>query len=312
MPEVQQVHIDAALTNVSLAYRNHDFIAEQLAPRVAVRKQSDRYYVYDSEREAIRPSFDLRSPGSLAAEVDYTLSSESYFCSDHALASAVTDEERENADPALQPHIDRTEFLTERILLNQEVALHNLLQTSPLIQEKALSPTDAWTTGASDPIADVREARMAIFESSQRRANIMVLPFKVYELLRSHPAVTEAIKYGGQPMATPAVLADLFDVDRVLVPRACANTATPGQPPHVESVWEPAVYLAHVAPRPGLKQVTLAHTFVWNGTPGSENGTLVERWRENGRKADMVRVQKYYDIKLIAPGAGFRVTGIMD
>lgn len=312
MPEVQQVHIDAALTNVSLAYRNNDYIAEQLAPRVSVRKQSDRYYVYDADREAIRASFDLRAPGSLAAEVDYKLSSESYFCSDHALASAVTDEERENADPALQPHIDRTEYLTERILLNQEIALQDLLRTSPAIDEKVLAPSEAWTAASSDPIGDVREARMAIFESSQRRANVMVLPYQIYELLRSHPAVTEAIKYGGQPMATPAVLAQLFDVDRVLVPRACVNKAAPGQAPQVGSVWEAAIYLAHVAPRPGLKQVTLAHTFVWNGTPGSENGTVVERWRENGRKADMVRVQKYYDIKLIAPGAGFRIKGILE
>ncbi len=93
MPEVQQVHIDAALTNLSVAYRNNDYIAELIAPRVAVRKQSDRYYIYDAERESIRATEDMRAPGSLASEVDYTLRTDSYYCNDHALASAVADEE---------------------------------------------------------------------------------------------------------------------------------------------------------------------------------------------------------------------------
>lgn len=311
MPDVQQVHIDAALTNISLAYQNADFIAEQLAPRVSVRKQSDRYYVYDAEREAIRTSDDQRAPGSLAAEVDYSLSSDSYFCSDHALASAVTDEERDNSDPALQPQIDRTEFLTERILLNQEIATQQALKTAAGIPEKILGEETAWNLAGSDPVADVREARMTVFENCQRRANVMVVPYQVYEILRSHPAVTEAIKYGGHAVATPQLLAQLFDVDRVLVPRACVNTAKPGQAAQISHVWDNTVYLAHVAARAGLKQVTLAHTFVWNGAAGADNGVVVERWRENGRKADMVRVQKYYDIKLIAGGAGFRINGAL-
>ena len=57
MPEVSQVHIDAALTNVSVAYRNPDYIADIIAPQVAVRKQSDKYYIYDAERERFRQCF---------------------------------------------------------------------------------------------------------------------------------------------------------------------------------------------------------------------------------------------------------------
>jgi hypothetical protein len=307
MPEPQQVHIDAALTNISLAYRNTDFIAEQIAPRVGVRKQSDRYYVYDSARESIRSSNDMRSPGALAMEVDYELSTDSYFCSDHALASAVTDEERENADPAIQPDIDRTEFLTERILLNQEIATQQVMENSDDITGTTLSEGAEWNESTSDPIADVKAARLAVFSASQRRANLMVLPYQVYEVVRNHPAIMDLIKYGGHAVATPEVLAQLFDVDRLLVPRCCVNNAAKGQNPNVQPVWNDTVYLAHVAPRAGLKQVTLAHTFVWSGAAGSTDGVMVERWREHGRKADMIRVQKYYDVKLIAGGAGYRI-----
>ena len=63
MPEVSQVHIDAALTNVCVAYSNPNFVADAIAPPVAVRKQSDKYFIYDSERERFRSSDDRRAPG---------------------------------------------------------------------------------------------------------------------------------------------------------------------------------------------------------------------------------------------------------
>lgn len=311
MPEVSQVHIDAALTNLSVAYRNNDFIAELIAPRVPVRKQSDRYYIYDSEREAMRSTEDIRSPGALASEVDYTLSTDSYYCGDHALASAVADEERENADPVIQPDIDRTEFLTERILLNQELALEVMLRNSGDLNEKILGPGSEWNSSGSDPIADVQEARMTVFEQCQRRANVMVVPYHVYEHLRNHPAIVDRIKYSALGTVTTDLLAQVFDVDRVLVPRCHVNRAARGQSASVEPVWGGNAYLLHVAERPGLKQVTLGSTFVWNGMPVSTDGVVVERWRDHGRKADMIRVQKYYDMKLIAPGAGFRIVGII-
>jgi len=311
MPEVQQVHVDAAMTNLSVAYRNNDFVAEQIAPRVQVRKQSDRYYIYDSERESMRVANDYRAPGSLANEVDFALSTDSYYCEDHALSSAVPDEERENADPVIQPDIDRTEFLTERIMLNQEILLESKLRTNADIAETTISLGDEWSDSSSDPVAAVRTARLAVFAASQRRANVMVLPFEVYESLRNHPAIIDRIKFSGLGIATKDVIAQVFDVDRIVVPRSFVNTAAKGSEPTVSNVWADNVYVMHVADRPGLKQINLATTFVWNGMRGSVDGTVVERWRDHGRKADMIRVQKYYDIKIVAPGAGFRIMNVL-
>ena len=123
MPEVSQVHIDVALTNVSIAYRNPDYISDIIAPPVPVRKQSDKYFIFDPERERFRESNDRRAPGAEASEVGFGLSTDNYYCEDHALETAIPDEERENADPPIQVDIDRTEFLVDKILLNKEIAL---------------------------------------------------------------------------------------------------------------------------------------------------------------------------------------------
>lgn len=311
MPEISQVHIDTALTNVSVAYRNTDYIADALAPAVAVRKQSDKYFIYDPDREFLRPTPDNRAPGAEANEVDFALSSDSYFCEDHALEATIPDEERENADPPLQPDIDRTEFLADKIALNREVALEELLRTAPGIDAMSLDPIQWWNDPSSDPLAVIAEARRSVFVRAQRRPNVAVLPYGVFDVLRNHPKIVDRIKYTTAGVVGEQLLAQVLDVERVLVPRAFKNIARRGQAPLCVPIWGNSAWLMYVPARPALKQVAALVTFVWTGAAGSVDGWLVERWREPRRKADMIRVQRYYDHKIVAPGAIYRIDNVV-
>lgn len=304
MPEVSQVHIDAALTNVCVAYSNPNFVSDTIAPPVAVRKQSDRYFIYDADREKFRSSNDKRAPGAEANEVDFALSDDSYYCEDHALESAIPDEERENADPPIQPEIDRTEFLMEKMLLNKEIALASRILTGSDVPSETLSGTGQWSDYTnSDPVAEVETHKATIQEAVQVIPNTLVLPYEVYAKVRLHPKVTDRTKYMQLGIAGPNTLATLFDVERVLVPRAVKNVAAPGQTADLDAVWGKNAFLAYVPSRPALKRVAFSYSFVWTMAPGSVSGHVVEVWRENRRKADMIRVQRYYDQKVIAPGA---------
>ena len=292
MPEVSQVHIDAALTNVSVAYRNPDYIADLIAPQVAVRKQSDKYYIYDAERERFRQSNDRRAPGAEADEVDFALSTDSYYCEDHALESVIPDEERENADPVIQPDIDRTEFLMDKIDLNKEIVLATRIRTGADIPGETLSGTDQWSDYTnSDPVSAVEGQKGTIQQEVQVLPNTLVLPYEVYQKVRLHPKVIEKVQYVKLGVVGPDVLAQLFDVDRVLVAKAFKNVAARGQAASLEYVWGKDAFLCYMPARPALKQTALAYTFVWTVAPGSVNGRVVEVWRENRRKADMIRVQ---------------------
>ena len=61
-PTYQQVHTDTALTNISIAYRNTEFIATQLFPMVPVNKISGKYYIY-TKADWLRREADVRAPG---------------------------------------------------------------------------------------------------------------------------------------------------------------------------------------------------------------------------------------------------------
>lgn len=312
MPQVRDVHIDAALTNVSVAYRNNDYIASAVAPVVGVRRQSDRYFVYDTEREWLRSSNDRRAPGAEANEVDFSLSSDTYFCDDHALVAAIPDEERDNADPAIQPDIDRVEFLSDKIGLNREIQLETALRTTSGIDGLTLSSPDRWEDPANDPLANFAAARASVFARSHRRPNTVVMPHQVFDVFRNHPKVVERVKYSALGVINEQLAAQLLDVERVLVPRAVMNTAAKGQAAVVAPVWGRNVYLLHVPARAALKQVAAALTFAWTGAAGNVDGVVVERWREPRRKADMVRVQHYYDSKIVATGAAYRLLTVIN
>lgn len=304
MPEVTQVHIDAALTNVSVAYKNEDYISDIIAPQVSVRKQSDKYYIYDAERERFRETDDTRAPGSAAAEVDFALSTDNYYCGDHALASVIPDEERDNADPIIQPDIDRTEFLTDKITLNKEIALADRIKNGSDIPGETLSGNSQWSDYTnSDPVTAVEAKKATIQSAVQKLPNVLVLPYEVYQKVRMHPKVVEKVQYVKLGVVGPDVLAQLFDVERVIVPRAHVNVAKRGQTYSMSYIWGKNAFLCYVPAKSAMKQIAFAYSFVWTAAPGSINGHIVEVWRDNNRKADMVRIEKYYDQKVIAPGA---------
>jgi hypothetical protein len=303
MPETTQVHVNVALTNVSLAYRNPAFIADLVAPPVAVRKQQDKYYVYDAAREAFRSTDDRRAPGAEANEVDFALSTDFYYCQDHALLSVIPDEERENADPAIQPDIDRTEFLSDKIDLNKEMELASLVATDASLPGATLAGADQWSHADSDPQLAVEAGKAAIIEKVQVLPNTLVLPYEVYSKVHTHAKLLERVSHTGSLVPTAQILAQLFDVERVLVPRAVKNTARPGQAPAMSYVWGKHAFLCYIPPRAALKTLAFAFTFQWTAAPGSVGGRMVETWRDNARKADVLRVQRYYDQKLIAPEA---------
>ncbi|MBI3737205.1 hypothetical protein HY256_11935 [Candidatus Sumerlaeota bacterium] len=307
MPQVNEVHIDAALTNLSVAYRNPAYISDLLAPVVAVRKQFDRYYIYDAERENFRAANDRRAPGAEANEVDFALSNDTYSCDDHALVGVIPDEERDNADPPIQPNIDRTEALRDRIDLNKEIELAAMVtDTSIITQSETLAGNDQWSDYVnSDPIKAVEEKKGIVIESAQVMPNTLVLSYEVYSKVRLHPAVVDRAQLATTGLVGPETLARIFDVEQVLVPRALKNTAAAGQAPAMEFVWGKDALLCYVPRRAALKQTALAYTFQWGGAPGSLGGHIVEMWREDRRKADVIRVQRYYDQKIIAAGAAY-------
>ncbi len=304
MPTImpQDVHIDAALSQLALEYRNSAFVSDIIFPRVFVEKQSDRYWIFDRER--FRRRTTLRAPGAAAQQIAFKPSTDQYFADDHSLEAVIPDESRRNADSPIDPEINATESLTELLLLEKERALADLLtDTTKVTQNVTLAGTSQWSDFAnSNPITDVETGKATIRQKAGRNPNVMVVGDPVHQKLINHPKIIERINFAGLKVANEEVLANVFGVERYLVASAIENIAAEGEPDNFQFVWGKHAVLL-IVPAAARQQVLAGGlTFVWRAAEGSANGFVVEigRAKPTSRKSDEIAVHFYYDQKITA------------
>jgi hypothetical protein len=297
------VHVDQVLTNISLGWPTLGLVGERLFPVVRVRKQSDKYRVFG--REAWLPeTSDYRAPGTEANEVPgMALSLDTYYAQEHSLQTPVTDEERENSDNDLSPDRDGTELVTGKIMLGREVMMKNLVTTAANYatgMSTTLVGGAQWSAySTSDPIGNIRTAVRAIHAKVFLEPNLAVIPYLVMSYLEDHPDIIERIKYSERAILTPEIIASVFGLQNVIVPGVGIGSGAPGAAGNAISVgylWGDDVLLAWVPPRAGLRIPAFAYEFTWT-YGGAEQ--VVDRWREERRKSDLIRVSRRYDLKMV-------------
>lgn len=296
------VHIDQALTDISIAWPNEGFVGSRLYPTVTVQKQSNLYYVFNREAWGIDPGGDIRAPGTVANEIPgMTVSTTPYFAKEHALQTPVTDEERENADSPFNSDRDGTELLTMKIMLQRELAMRDQVQTAanyPAAHVVTLSGTTQWNDYVnSDPIKNFKDGIRQVHRAMFTRVNTAVIPYEVMSVLEDHPDFIERIKYSERGILTQDIIAAVIGIPNVIVPGVGYNSANPGQTEALGYLWGKDVLLAWVPPRAGQRTPSFAYEFVWGygGRP-----MVTDRWREEPRASDLIRVRRRYDLKLTA------------
>lgn len=291
--------VDVVLTNISVGWSNEGLVAERLFPTVAVRKQAGKYYTFG--RESWLPeSGDYRAPGTEANEIPGVgVSLDTYYAQEHALQIAITDEERENVDSPMSPDRDGTELVTSKILLGRELAMKTLVTdasqyAADMTVDLSAGTDTQWDEANGDPIGDMKAGRWAMHANVFMEPNTAVIPYQVMTVLEDHPDFIERIKYSERGILTQEIIASVVGLQNVIVPGsgiASSASLTPGY------LWGKDVLLAWVPPRAGLKIPAFAYEFVWGYGGGQKQ--VVDRWRENRRKSDVVRVQRRYDLKLV-------------
>lgn len=295
-PTTGQVHIDRAMTNVSIAYRNDNYIADRIFPIVPVKNLSDKYFSFD-KGDWFRNEAGMRAPGTVGPIVEYSLTSATYSCQPIAAGQWVADEVVANSDSPLQPRRNATEFVTDKVQLYAEVSVAADVNGTGWSSSATPSPT--WDDDASDPMTEVEVGREAIVGLIGREPNTMVMGRSVYTDLLHHPDLLDRIKYTSTGVMTKELLAKLFGVPKVLVGNAIYNTAEEGATESYSFVWGKHAWLGYVAPGPSLMTPSAGYTFTWKNR-------VIERVRDPIRKADLVRVEWHYDCKVTAADAGYR------
>jgi hypothetical protein len=332
-PSVNNVHIDAILTNISVAYlqNTNNFIADKVFPVIPVEKKSNLYFKYTKD-DWFRDEAQRRADGTASAGSGYGLTTDNYMADVYAFHKDIGDQTRANADNPLNPDMEATQFVTQRLLLRREVQWATDYFAAGVwtggdyagVADSA-TPTSVqtfqWndyvaapTTYKSNPIADVELAKATVLQKTGYEPNTFVLGYKVFQALKNHPLLVDRYKYTqAGAIVTEDLLAQLFGVDRVLVAKAVVNSGKEGSNSQsYDFTVGTGALLCYTAPNPGLMTPSAGYTFMWTGVSGGLGTTVgVSRFRMEELKADRVEAEIAFDNKVVAADLGFFWTTII-
>lgn len=309
-----RLHVDRYLTNFSVSFvqDSRNFVAQRAASVIPVQKQTDIYVVYERGyfwRDEAQP----RPLGGRPQQVGYKISEGNYNAREYALEATVDDRQRSNADEPIRLDENATTLLTQKQLIKQDrvwcqnfftsgVWTHEMQGVNTaVVDDTFLNFDDA----SSTPIEVIDEQKDEIAKRTGFMPNTLVLGAAVKRALRTHPDISDRIKYTQTGIADDDILATLFEVDNVITARSVFNAADEGETDDFQFIAdERAMLLAYIDPNPALDSPTALANFAWVGLiPGETNamGGVMERGRDDRAHSDYFQNRMAWDLRQVAP-----------
>ena len=326
-PTDTDVHVNTPLSNVSVAFMQaaKNFVADRVFPNVPSTKRSDRYYVYN-RGDFNRDEMAVRAPSSESAGGGYRVdNTPNFYCPTYAFHKDIDDEMRDNADAVLSPDEEATNFCTTKALIKREKLWVSKFFTTGVWTRDWTGTSGSpsgnyeflqWNDANSTPIEDIREAKTYVLESTGFEPNKLVIGQRVMDVLIDHPDIIDRVKYGqtqgGPAKANAQVLAQIFELDEVLVMKSIENTAAEAATASHSFIGGKKALLAYCAPAPGKMTPSAGYNFTWTGHLGaSAYGGRILKFRIPQIKSDRVEIEMAFDQKVISADLGTFFTTVV-
>lgn len=289
----QDTYVDPLLTNISVAYKNDNYIADQFFPTVLVPKASGKYFVTDKENLRA-PADAKRGLFGRANRVINGLTEASYVLEEKTLETPIAWSTLKMYSDPFDPKSNAVNLVSEKLLIDNEL---DLLATV----NAAVTPTDlsaAWGTISTDIVGTVRTQKIAMQKATGKKPNKIIIGIDALGGILKNTAFLDSVKYAGivNEKVLRDALAQWLDVEQVIIGEATYNTAKEGQTDSMSYIWGETVVLAYVAPAPAIETPSAGYRLTLEG------GRYVDTWSEQAIKADFVRANDYYDNKVVDTG----------
>jgi hypothetical protein len=305
-PIKSQMHIDKAMTNVSIAFKNDMFIAEQVFPIVNVQKDSDKYFTFDKGswfRDESRP----RGPGSQSARSGYGLGTGDYSTVEYSMEKLIPDEDRRNADAPLSPDRNATQFVTNSNSMRLERQVASIVTAWSAAEDAG----GFWGAASGDTFfTDIRAGTTTIRQAIGTLPNSLLIDHKTWQKLQDSDDLLQRIKYMGTSTnpakVTKSAVASLFELDRVVVGTAIysdAEETQAGDDFNAVDIWEKNAgkgmgFLYYVPPSAALENPSSGYIIV-------SQPRMIERYREEDKKSDVIRGSMKWTTEVTSVNSGY-------
>lgn len=326
------LYVDPILSQLSVGYQDQTLYGREIMPETPVRTQSGRYRVFDRSGWLIHEA--RREPGTVANEITGAKwSTDTFSTRERSLQAPILDEERQQltslgglADPSfggdltIDPEADATEAVTGSIMRGHEKAVADLTRNpanyaaSNKVTLAANQQFDNYTfvtagdpySIVSNPVGTIMTAMRAVYAGTGRWPNTIVIPTMGVSYIENHPRMVDRFK--GFALTQPDAFRALTGFDgRILTVDSVYNSANNvDAAENIVNLWGKDIWVGIVDPTPGQRTKTFGKTFAQIYPDGTVRPT--DRWREEARKADIVRTSYKYDLKIVSSLAGYLIT----
>ena len=298
----RDLHVDALLTNLSVAYTNADYIADQIFPIVPVNKQSDIVPKYD-QSHWFRNLAEKRAPGTKSKRSGFTVDvTDKYFCDRYSFGDEIADETRDNSDAPFNLDVDSMEFVTDKTMMAREANfVADFMKTGVWGTDKAGTTdfTKFSDYAGSSPLEVITDYRDIVQGGIGRDVNTFVASRLIHSKLKWHPDLIDMIKYTQKGQLTAELIAQLLEFERYLIGQAIQTTTAEGTAEASVSysrMWGKDALMLYVPPRPSLKNPAAGYTFVWKRVANALQ--YIKRMRDEEREVDIIEANSYFDQKV--------------
>ncbi|GFK95454.1 hypothetical protein NNJEOMEG_03317 [Fundidesulfovibrio magnetotacticus] len=288
------------------------FIAPLVLPPFYTPLKTAQYPVIPAE--ALLDVVDTeRAPRSAYARGDWEFGSDDYNCSENGYEEMVDDAEARLYRNYFDAELLATYRAISIILRKMEIRCAAKVFNANTFAGHAVA--HAWNSYAdADPRADVIAGIEAMRMSTGIEPNALILDKSVLRHVSMCDSVIERVKYSNPDAIrgdlTEAQLKAYFGVEKIIAAGAVKNNAPKKKTKNVQTVWSPAMAMLGVVSDGGqdLKEPSIGRTFVWE--EDSPEMLVVETYREEQTRSDIVRARQHTDECIQFTGAGYLMTGV--
>lgn len=312
-PTASSVHIDAAITQFSLAYmaEPNNYLGTRPFPVIQVDKKTDKYWIW-TKNDWLRMQMERRGPGQESAGSGFTLTSDTYSCDVFALHKDIDHITAANADVNLERATAR--WLAQQALIKFDAQLvSDFLGTGKWAQDYtgvASAPGAnqfvQWNDQTvSDPRADIEAGKLKILSTTSMMPNTFIMGYQVFQALKMHPDFRAQLQYTSPDSITADMLGAILDIPRVFVNMGAYATNVEGETAAYSMVQGKTAWLGYVDPNPSAEVPTSAVIFEWTGvSQGLGAGVAVSQFPIPEKKVQRYEIESAWDNKIVGSDLG--------
>jgi hypothetical protein len=259
--------VDPVLSTVARGFRPQELVGSFLFPRVGVPVSGGT--ILEFGREEFRQYNLRRAPGGATKRLPMGYGSRPYALVQDAVDVPVPREYSRDAQrsPGLNLGTIATQKGMRTLLLGLEIEQANLARNTASYAASnrvALGAGSRWSDPTVDPMIAFDVGREAIRAAIGVYPNTVCLGARVMTALKRNPLMLDRIKYTQRGVITEEILAEVFEVERVVVGKAISVD----QADAASDVWGTDAILAYTAiGAVDNAQPSFAYTYEMEGHP---------------------------------------------